>query len=190
MLRWVNRLWLFVIASLCLVLLYGVVARFDRAAQQLEDGAAYLEAGQPDFAMRRYEIALEADPSNLNAQLQMAIALAELGQSDEARTILMELDDYPRQARVVLALGWLDYDAGDFPLALEQFDAAFDLIQEAPERYGPTDRADVQTAVGWGRYQTVGCRSARGNFARALELVPGHALAAAGAQTCAEDGNS
>lgn len=109
-------------------------------------GVALGLAGQPEAALTEFDRALELNPAYVEAHLNKAITLNELGRYDEAREAFRRAweSDHPagrpfsrsasaRLANLHMEIGDLYADLGAHPDAIEQYRSALKLRPDFPD---------------------------------------------------------
>ncbi len=101
------------------------------AAPHFEKGNDLFNEGQKQEAVKAFEKALKIQPDLLPATFNMAVALGDLGQFDQAEKIL--LDVVEKDASIVEtyhSLGYVYYKKGDRKKAKKYFKTALDLAPD------------------------------------------------------------
>jgi tetratricopeptide (TPR) repeat protein len=99
-------------------------------------GNALRMAGQTDEALASYERALQIAPGLAEAHCNRAIALRLMGRGVESRAACRRaLDIQPRFAAVLVLLGELSADSGEFLEAQRFFEQAIAIEPEMPEAW-------------------------------------------------------
>src|SRR5436309_12650696 len=118
-----------------IALLERVVARNpDNDRYRFTLGAAYDEAKDKTRTIEQMRRAVELNPKNAPALNYLGYTYAEMGvQLDEAeRLIRRALAIEPDDGFYVDSLGWVYYQRGDYPRAVEQLEHAVELAGEDP----------------------------------------------------------
>jgi tetratricopeptide (TPR) repeat protein len=117
----------------------------------LIEGTALTALGHHSEAASVLRAALEADPTNVDARLSLAYSLINLGEPEQAATVLEDLRDVGEDPRILMVRGQIRHALGDkgcledFSMALERdpqmygarielIDAAFDFGKKALAR--------------------------------------------------------
>jgi tetratricopeptide (TPR) repeat protein len=98
-------------------------------------GAAYADLGERDLAVDHLRKAVAAAPDNVQIKLDLANALSQFGQQEEARTlygVIAEEGPPAKRLSAILALAAVAEQAGDFSKAAEYYDQAYRLRPDAP----------------------------------------------------------
>lgn len=105
------------------------------------------EAGDNARAAELYTSVLDADPGNITAAYNRAIADIDLGNLERAAESLTALlDESPEDAEFLVARGLAQFNLGDLPGALRDFQAAIESDPLNPAAYEA--RADVWVELG------------------------------------------
>ncbi|MGZ8467438.1 MAG: tetratricopeptide repeat protein, partial [Candidatus Binatia bacterium] len=151
-----------------LSVLYRKTKDFPRAIQSMERvvaldpkndeahfqlGALYDENKVKDKSIASMKKAIELNPKNAPALNYLGYTWAEMGvQLDEAEDLIARaLKIAPNDGFYIDSLGWVYYQKGDYPRAVEQLERAVELTVDDPtiiehlgdayEKVGRTDRA-------------------------------------------------
>ncbi|HSQ21089.1 MAG TPA: tetratricopeptide repeat protein, partial [Blastocatellia bacterium] len=123
----------------------------DQAHFQL--GALYDENKNKDKSIASMKKAIELNPQNAPALNYLGYTWAEMGvQLDEAESLILRaLKIEPNDGFYIDSLGWVYYQKGDYPRALEQLERAVEITVDDPaiiehladayEKIGKPDRA-------------------------------------------------
>ena len=126
----------------------------DEAHFQL--GALYDENKNKDKSIASMKRAIELNPKNAPALNYLGYTWAEMGvQLDEAEDLIARaLKIAPNDGFYIDSLGWVYYQKGDYPRAVEQLERAVELTVDDPtiiehlgdayEKAGRVDRAVVR----------------------------------------------
>ena len=102
-------------------------------------GALYLQLDEKELALEHLERANDLHPGLLTLMLQLAAAKGMNEQYNEARELLLVLqDNLPTHANIPYNLGRIAYEQGDYAAGLEHFDRA---IQVRPDWHLPHNKA-------------------------------------------------
>jgi len=98
-------------------------------------GAVYSDLGERDLAVEYLRKALAAAPENPQIKLDLANALSQFGQHEEAKThyvAIAESGPPPKRLTAILALATIADQDGDFAAAADYYDQAHRIRPEAP----------------------------------------------------------
>lgn len=101
----------------------------------LGKGAAIIELGQFQLALDWLDRALEIESGNTSALTNQAIAHFKMGEKDAAAGLFEQAISLQPQAKIFLARGQCQLDAGDWPGALQDVKLALEVEPENPEVY-------------------------------------------------------
>jgi tetratricopeptide (TPR) repeat protein len=97
--------------------------KLDSVAALVADGTKLLKEGRATDAKTKFEAALAKDAANKDAKVGLAQANLKLGDFDGANAILSELKkDQPDSREVVLLLGLLHKEQGDFKAGIKLYE--------------------------------------------------------------------
>jgi tetratricopeptide (TPR) repeat protein len=108
----------------------------DLTALRNDAALIYLELGQPDRALRHFEVVSQLDPQSAAARYNLGVALKAAGRTDDAAQHYREaLDLDPAYAAAHAALGGVLLSAGDIQEAIEHLQSALRLNPNDPETH-------------------------------------------------------
>jgi tetratricopeptide (TPR) repeat protein len=97
-------------------------------------GVVYDKQKNKDASIEAMRRVIELDPKNANALNYLGYTFAEMGTNlDEAEQLIIEALKYkPDDGYITDSLGWVYYQKGDYPRALEYLKKAHELVPEDP----------------------------------------------------------
>lgn len=105
--------------------------RADFSETHRELGDRFYARGQYEYALARYQRAVELDALNAPAHYGMGIVYTKLGQFDRATQSIKEASEIdPAMVDAQVSLGILAYRAGEFDQARKRWETALRLDQE------------------------------------------------------------
>lgn len=112
--------------------------KLDSVAALVADGTKLLKEGRATDAKTKFEAALAKDAANKDAKVGLAQANLKLGDFDGANAILSELKkDQPDSREVVLLLGLLHKEKGDFKAGIKLYEGEIDKQKAAGQAPDP-----------------------------------------------------
>jgi tetratricopeptide (TPR) repeat protein len=110
----------------------------DSVQALIADAGKLLKDGKAQDAKAKYATALKRDPKNFDARVGMANADIKLGNYDEAKSSLQALQkEKPDSREVVILLGVLAKEKGDYAGGIELYKDALDKQEKAGEAPDP-----------------------------------------------------
>jgi len=99
-------------------------------------GNTYYDQAIPDQARQNYEKAIALDPNMSKARVNLAMLLAETGESDSARVMLEGVvKNDPKDSRALTNLGMLCYNLKDVDTAVKYYSMAIQADPKNPEAH-------------------------------------------------------
>jgi len=136
--------------------LASITARSDQWTSHYNLGNYLLGQGESRKAVAAYQTALQLDPQAIMAMVNMSIAHARMGETDEAeKTLLKALEQAPDNAAANFNMGLLHAEKGDLKAAEDRLKKAFtadpQMAQAAYTLCVITAQDRLDEAVSWCR---------------------------------------
>ncbi len=141
----------------------------DSASILLNMGSAFLMSRQFDKALNALDQAITLEPDQWGTQLNKAALLAEIGRTDEAHALYVDLHEaHPDDLVIMNNMGFLALRLENFPEAITWFTKALEV---------KADDAVVMNNLGYAQFREGDTEAALTNVQRSIELYPSNSYA-------------
>ena len=136
--------------AFCAMLCPALIAQSSDIAQHQRKAHEYLQARQPQLALKEFAIVASAQPANLDAQANLGVLLYFAGDVQQAAPHLkaaLALD--PKQSRLQALLGFCERRNGELPAARADLQGALpNLTEDKVRKQAGLELIELQTSAG------------------------------------------